>query len=120
MNFLIPPFKESAIEIGWPGAASLARGTAPRGAGSVEYRFTKLGIDQIVVFTTFLTVRSLRVMEKIGMMRAPSSRFRITQECLDLTGSASRLSTFSRLVHVSIAAPGVPVSLHHSNPIKVL
>ena len=66
-----------AVEIGW----RLARdawgfgyaGEAARAAAAVA--FDEVGLDEIVSFTATSNVRSMRVMERIGMTRDPADDF---------------------------------------------
>jgi ribosomal-protein-alanine N-acetyltransferase len=65
------------VEIGWRLAADdWGRGLATEGAKAVvRYAFDALGLDSLVSFTVPANVRSLRVMEKIGMNRDPAEDF---------------------------------------------
>ena len=65
------------VEIGWRLAADdWGRGLATEGAKAVVgYAFDALGLDSLVSFTVPANVRSLRVMEKIGMNRDPAEDF---------------------------------------------
>jgi len=60
-----------AIDIGWRlGSTFWGKGYATEAAlAVVNYAFTVLKIDEIVSFAVASNVRSLRVMEKIGMVR---------------------------------------------------
>jgi RimJ/RimL family protein N-acetyltransferase len=59
------------IEIGWRLAAEhWGKGYAPEGAHAVlDYAFNKMKLKEIVAYTVPANVRSIRVMEKIGMQR---------------------------------------------------
>ena len=65
------------VEIGWRLAADYwGRGLATEGAKAVvEHAFGVLGLESLVSFTVPANVRSIRVMEKIGMIRDPSEDF---------------------------------------------
>jgi RimJ/RimL family protein N-acetyltransferase len=65
------------IEIGWRlDAAYWNRGYATEGArAAVQFGFLSLKLEEIVSFTACANVRSRRVMEKLGMTRAPSDDF---------------------------------------------
>ncbi len=60
-----------AVEVGWRLAADQwGRGYATEGArAALDYGFDTLGLDEIVSFTSTLNVRSIRVMERLGMRR---------------------------------------------------
>lgn len=60
-----------AVEIGWRlGSQYWGQGYATEAARAViDYGFEKIGLDEIVSFTARGNVRSMRVMEKIGMRR---------------------------------------------------
>jgi ribosomal-protein-alanine N-acetyltransferase len=66
-----------AVEIGWRLAAEhWGRGYATEAARAVvAHGFERLGLDEIVSFTTTANVRSRRVMEKLGMRRSPDEDF---------------------------------------------
>ncbi len=66
-----------AVEIGWRLAAEhWGQGYATEAARAVlAFGFEKLGLPEIVSFTTAANVRSRRVMEKLGMQRAPGDDF---------------------------------------------
>ncbi len=72
---LNPPKWEShftpCVEIGWRlGSQYWHRGYATEGAKAVlEYGFNKGGLAEIVSFTVPANIRSIQVMEKIGMLR---------------------------------------------------
>jgi RimJ/RimL family protein N-acetyltransferase len=65
------------VEIGWRLAAShWARGYATEAArAALDAGFTELGLEEIVSFTSVINVRSIRVMEKLGMTRAAGEDF---------------------------------------------
>ena len=66
-----------AVEIGWRLAADhWGRGYATESARAVlAFGFERLGLAEIVSFTTTANVRSRRVMEKLGMRRSPDEDF---------------------------------------------
>ena len=65
------------VEIGWRIAAAYwNQGLATEGAKAVlAYGFDSLQLSEIVSFTTVANAPSRRVMEKIGMTRAPEDDF---------------------------------------------
>jgi RimJ/RimL family protein N-acetyltransferase len=65
------------VEIGWRLAAPYwNQGLATEGAKAVlGHAFDSLHLDEIVSFTTLANAPSRRVMEKIGMARAPEDDF---------------------------------------------
>ncbi len=65
------------VEIGWRLAVeNWGRGLATEGAKAVvHHAFETLGLDSLVSFTVPANVRSIRVMEKIGMTRNPAEDF---------------------------------------------
>jgi RimJ/RimL family protein N-acetyltransferase len=65
------------VEIGWRLMADeWGRGLATEGARAVvRYAFDALELDSLVSFTVPANVRSIRVMEKIGMTRKPTEDF---------------------------------------------
>lgn len=66
-----------AVEIGWrlPYAA-WGQGLGPEAARAcLAYGFGCLGLDEIVSFTALQNLRSIRVMEKIGMRHSPRDDF---------------------------------------------
>jgi len=65
------------VEIGWRLAARFwNRGLATEGAAAVlRFAFERLGMDEVVSFTTLGNLPSRRVMEKIGMLRDPAEDF---------------------------------------------
>ena len=66
-----------AVEVGWRlGSAYWGKGYATEGAkASLDYGFNQCGLKEIVSFTVPANTRSLRVMEKIGMVRDPQGDF---------------------------------------------
>ena len=60
-----------AVEVGWRLAADQwGRGYATEGArAALEYGFGTLALDEIVSFTSARNLRSIRVMERLGMHR---------------------------------------------------
>lgn len=70
------PFTPS-VEIGWRIAHEFwGRGFAPEGASAVlEYGFRNLHLPEIVSLTPLQNLRSMKVMEKIGMTRNPEEDF---------------------------------------------
>ncbi len=76
----VPRFEAAftpCVEIGWRLAAGhWGRGFATEGAlAALRFGFEHLGLGEIVSFTVPDNVRSRRVMEKIGMTRAPGEDF---------------------------------------------
>lgn len=65
------------VEVAWRLARrAWGRGYATEGArAALAYGFDTLGLDEIVSFTVPANVRSRRVMEKLGMTRAPQDDF---------------------------------------------
>lgn len=65
------------VEIGWRLAFEhWGNGYAPEGANAcLKYGFEKLGLKEIVSFTTVTNLKSRRVMEKIGMTYDPTDDF---------------------------------------------
>jgi ribosomal-protein-alanine N-acetyltransferase len=65
------------VEIGWRlAAAHWNRGYATEGAqAALDFGFGRLQLGEIVSFTAVQNVRSRRVMEKLGMTRAPEEDF---------------------------------------------
>jgi ribosomal-protein-alanine N-acetyltransferase len=70
------PF-QPCVEIGWRLAKRFwGQGFAQEGArASLDYGFGKLGLQEIVSFTTWNNRRSQRVMEAIGMLRDSKGDF---------------------------------------------
>ncbi|HEY5449121.1 MAG TPA: GNAT family N-acetyltransferase [Polyangia bacterium] len=66
-----------AVEIGWRLAAEhWGQGYATEAARAVlAFGFEKVGLPEIVSFTTAANVRSRRVMEKLGLQRSPGDDF---------------------------------------------
>lgn len=66
-----------AVEVGWRiDNTYWGRGYAPEGAqAALNYGFERLGLEEIVSFTTVQNLRSRRVMEKIGMTHDPRDDF---------------------------------------------
>jgi RimJ/RimL family protein N-acetyltransferase len=60
-----------AVEVGWRlGSQFWGKGYATEGAkASLDYGFKQCGLKEIVSFTVSANVRSIRVMEKIGLKR---------------------------------------------------
>lgn len=77
MGFIGLGYKESeahftpAVEVGWRlGSQYWGKGYATEGAkASLEYGFKKCGLKEIVSLTVPANLRSIRVMEKIGLKR---------------------------------------------------
>ena len=65
------------VEILWRlRAEHWGQGLATEGArAALSFGFDRLGLDEIVAFTTTANARSRRVMEKLGMHRAPAEDF---------------------------------------------
>jgi RimJ/RimL family protein N-acetyltransferase len=70
-------FFTPCVEIGWRLAfPHWGRGYATEGArAAIDHGFKEAGLDEIVAFTVPSNVRSVRVMEKIGMKRNPAEDF---------------------------------------------
>jgi RimJ/RimL family protein N-acetyltransferase len=66
-----------AVEVGWRlGSQYWNRGYATEGAkAALEYGFRDIGLHEIVSFTVPANLRSIRVMERIGMMRDENGDF---------------------------------------------
>ncbi|MGD0732556.1 MAG: GNAT family N-acetyltransferase [Terracidiphilus sp.] len=66
-----------AVEIGWRLAAGhWGSGLATEGARAVlRYAFEDLGLDSVVSFTVPQNIRSIRVMERLGMTHDPDDDF---------------------------------------------
>jgi ribosomal-protein-alanine N-acetyltransferase len=76
----VPRFEAAftpCVEIGWRLAAEQwGRGYASEAArAALVFGFERLGLEQIVSFTTTTNTRSSRVMENIGMRRDPREDF---------------------------------------------
>ena len=65
------------VEIAWRlGSQFWGKGYATEGAkAALDYGFTHCGLEEIVSFTVPANVRSIRVMEKIGMQHDPQGDF---------------------------------------------
>ena len=65
------------VEIGWRLAcAHWGRGYATEGArAALAFGFDRLGLREIVSFTTVANARSRRVMERLGMAHSPADDF---------------------------------------------
>lgn len=80
IGLFVPAFEAAftpCVEIGWRLAANhWGRGLATEGARAVlAWGFDSLGLREIVSFTAPANLRSIRVMEKIGMARDPAGDF---------------------------------------------
>jgi len=80
LGLMIPSFVAHftpAIEIAWRiGSKHWGQGYATEGAKAVlNYAFNQLGLKEIVSFTVPANMRSIRVMEKIGMIRDQKGDF---------------------------------------------
>jgi ribosomal-protein-alanine N-acetyltransferase len=66
-----------AVEVGWRLAADQwGYGYATEGArAALTYGFDTLGLEEIVSFTSALNLRSVRVMERLGMRRDAAEDF---------------------------------------------
>jgi RimJ/RimL family protein N-acetyltransferase len=65
------------VETGWRLACShWGRGLAPEGARTaLAFAFGPLGLEEVVAFTAHANQPSMRVMEKLGMVRDPGGDF---------------------------------------------
>jgi len=65
------------VEVGWRLSADVwGRGLATEGAREVvRHAFQTLGLRELVSFTVPENIRSIRVMEKLGMTHAPTEDF---------------------------------------------
>ncbi len=72
-----PPYMPSGIEIGWRlDKPYWGRGYGPEAArAALEDGFTRIGLDEIVSFTSPLNKPSIRVMVKLGMTHDPADDF---------------------------------------------
>lgn len=72
-NFLA----DGMVEVGWRLAAEhWGHGYATEAAReALRFGFTDVGLDEIVSFTVPQNVRSVRVMERIGLVRDPAGDF---------------------------------------------
>jgi len=70
-------FFTPCVEIGWRLAFNQwGKGYATEGAkAAIDYGFKKAGLKEIVSFTVPSNVRSVRIMEKLGMKRNPAEDF---------------------------------------------
>jgi RimJ/RimL family protein N-acetyltransferase len=80
IGLAIPGFEASftpCVEIGWRLArAYWGQGYASEGArAALDFGFERLGLEEIVSFTTITNLRSRRVMERIGMIRRAEEDF---------------------------------------------
>lgn len=77
VDFAIPGVAQPAIEIGWRLARKhWGKGLATEGArAALRYGFDTLRLPEIIAIAVPSNVRSLRVMEKIGMKRLPELDF---------------------------------------------
>ena len=80
VGLFIPAFQAHftpCVEIGWRlDADHWGKGLATEGARAVlDHAFNALALPEIVSFTTPANLRSIRVMEKIGMARNPCDDF---------------------------------------------
>jgi len=66
-----------AVEVGWRlGSQYWGKGFATEGAkASLEYGFKQCGLKEIISFTVPANIRSIRVMEKIGLKRDVNGDF---------------------------------------------
>jgi RimJ/RimL family protein N-acetyltransferase len=76
----VPRFEAAftpCVEVGWRLAFEhWGKGYATEAAQSaVRFGFEELGLEEIVSFTTTANTRSIRVMEKLGMVRNPKDDF---------------------------------------------
>lgn len=73
----MPSVPTPCVEIGWRLAREYwGRGLATEGArAAVRYAFNDLGLPAIISFTVPANLRSIRVMEKLGMTRDPRDDF---------------------------------------------
>jgi len=74
-----------AVEVGWRlGSQYWGKGYATEGAkAALEYGFNQCGLKEIVSFTVPANVRSIRVMEKIGLKRNVKDDFAHPRLSLD-------------------------------------
>lgn len=80
IGLAVPPFHAHftpCVEIGWRLAADYwGHGLATEGAHAVlHHAFHQLSLPEVVSFTTPANLRSIRVMEKLGMTRNPADDF---------------------------------------------
>jgi len=74
IGFSVPSFESfftPCVEIGWRLRREVwGRGLAPEGAGAcLKYGFEELGFDSVCSFTSAANLKSIRVMEKIGLVK---------------------------------------------------
>jgi RimJ/RimL family protein N-acetyltransferase len=77
MTFAVPGLPQPAVEIGWRLAHQFwGKGYATEGAHAViNYAFETVKLKEIVAIAVPTNIRSLHVMEKIGMTRRPELDF---------------------------------------------
>jgi RimJ/RimL family protein N-acetyltransferase len=80
VGLAVPGFVASftpCVEVGWRLAAEhWGHGYATEGArAALDFGFERLGLGEIVSFTTSNNLRSRRVMERLGMHRTPDDDF---------------------------------------------
>jgi len=80
VGLTIPRFEAPfmpAVEVGWRlASAHWGNGYATEGAkAALDFGFTQLGLKEIVSFTVPANVRSIHVMQRIGMLRDPNEDF---------------------------------------------
>ena len=77
MSFAVPSLAQPAVEIGWRLAAPFwGKGLATEGARAVlRHAFDVVGLEQVVAIAAPANVRSLRVMERLGMKHVPELDF---------------------------------------------
>jgi len=70
-DYFFPEYGTSAVEVGWRlGSQYWNKGYATEGAKAcLEYGWNRVGLSEIIAFTVPANLRSLRVMERIGMIR---------------------------------------------------
>jgi RimJ/RimL family protein N-acetyltransferase len=83
VGLLVPSFEAHftpCVEIGWRLAAEhWGHGYATEGArAALAFGFEQRGLHEIVSFTAGINVRSIRVMERLGMRRNPTDDFERT------------------------------------------
>lgn len=92
-----PPFGK-AVEVEWRlGSEYWKKGYATEGAKAcLDYGFNKCGLKEIVSFTVPANIRSIRVMEKIGMIRDLNGDFAHPELPLDHRSSKHVLYRIKR------------------------
>ncbi len=80
IGLVVPSFQAHftpSVEIGWRlDADHWGQGLATEGARAVlDHAFNVLALPEVVSFTTSANLRSIRVMEKLGMSRNPADDF---------------------------------------------